>query len=516
MRRLIFLLVLLLALIPAGAAKAAPFVVSNTEDSGSGSLRAAIEAAGTDPGEDTIEIDGTGTIELESALPVITEDLAIAGPGAGSLTIEPAAATGFRIFSFSDGVTGSLRGLTISGGTSQQGGGIRNGSGALTLERVAIVGNEARDEGGTDVAAEGGGVFSEGPLTVRESVIRGNRATAVAGTTSSYARGAGVLAAGELTVERTTISGNLAEAHGEGGKHSGALGGGLRLTGGPASVELSTISGNSVRADNSLTDEARGGGLQGNALTLTGSTVTGNALFSNGGAIGADLDLDGATVVSDTIVAEPLGDAESCGAPLESGGFNLDEDDSCGFTESSDLVGVVAGLDPVLRDNGGPTPTHALLPGSIAIDRGSSFGNSTDQRGLPRPSDFADVSNKEGGDGSDIGAFELQVPPAAAGGGLPVVVSERPTDKAPPQTRIVSGPPRVTYKTKAKFRFASSEGQSHFQCKLDKKKWHGCANPFRPSVKPGRHLFKVRAIDRFGNVDPTPARFGWRVKPISG
>jgi len=90
------------------------------------------------------------------------------------------------------------------------------------------------------------------------------------------------------------------------------------------------------------------------------------------------------------------------------------------------------------------------------------------------------------------------------------------TDRTPPQTRIVSGPPRVTFKTKAKFRFASSEGESHFQCRLDKKKWHRCANPFQPSVKPGKHLFKVRAIDRFGNVDPTPARFGWRVKPITG
>src|SRR3954454_14633703 len=127
MRRLVPLLVLLSALIPAGSAKAAPFVASNTEDSGNGSLRAAIEAANTHPGEDTIELSATGAIELESALPVITEDIAVTGPGPGSLTIEPAAATGFRIFSFSDGVAALLSGLTVKGGSSQQGGGIRNG-----------------------------------------------------------------------------------------------------------------------------------------------------------------------------------------------------------------------------------------------------------------------------------------------------------------------------------------------------------------------------------------------------
>jgi len=65
------------------------------------------------------------------------------------------------------------------------------------------------------------------------------------------------------------------------------------------------------------------------------------------------------------------------------------------------------GLGP-LQDNGGPTQTHALLPSSPAIDKGSSFGSTTDQRGLPRPYDNPRIPNAEGGDGSDIGAFEKQ------------------------------------------------------------------------------------------------------------
>ncbi|HWJ43146.1 MAG TPA: choice-of-anchor Q domain-containing protein, partial [Solirubrobacterales bacterium] len=194
---------------------------------------------------------------------------------------------------------------------------------------------------------------------------------------------------------------------------------------------------------------------------------------------------------------------------------NLDDGGSCEFEAGSDLNGVAAGLDPVLKDNGGPTPTHALLPGSIALDRGNSFGETTDQRGLPRPGDFPAISNKEGGDGSDIGAFELQVPPGGGAQPAAILVDAEPGDTTPPRTRLLSGPARVGYERLATFRFASSEGQSSFRCKLDRKRWKKCRSPYRLSVRPGRHLFKVRAIDRFGNADPTPARFGWRVKPLS-
>jgi hypothetical protein len=516
MRRLIAPFVLLAVVVPAGAAQADPFTVANTKDTGDNSLRSAIEKTNNRVGPDVITIDATGVIELESALPIVEGDVVIAGPGAGSLTVEPAAATGFRIFSFGDGITASLTGLTVTGGTGPQGGGIRSGNGNLTLTRVVVTDNEARAEGGAEAGAEGGGVFSNGPLTVRESVIRGNRATAIAGTMSNYALGAGVMAWGAVTVDRSTISGNVAEAPGEGGKHSGALGGGLRVTGEPAIVDRSTISGNSVAADNSLTNEARGGGLQGVTLNLTSSTVTGNSLSANGAATGANIEFADTTLIKNTIVANAIGDDESCSTPEGSGGFNLDEDGSCGFGKSTDLAGVEAGLEP-LANNGGPTPTHALRADSAALDRGDSFGSDVDQRGLPRPSDFASISNTEGGDGSDIGAFELQVPPPAPSpSGGPVRVTEVPTDRKAPNTRIVRGPARVTFKREADFRFASSEAQSSFQCRLDKKKWRNCTSPYKRSVKPGKHVFKARAIDRFGNVDPTPARFGWQVKQLGG
>ncbi|HKI69986.1 MAG TPA: choice-of-anchor Q domain-containing protein, partial [Verrucomicrobiae bacterium] len=77
----------------------------------------------------------------------------------------------------------------------------------------------------------------------------------------------------------------------------------------------------------------------------------------------------------------------------------------------SDQVGSeVSPIDPLigpLRINGGTMPTHALLPGSPAIDQGNSFGVETDERGDSRPYDFNFVPDAPGADGSDIGAFEL-------------------------------------------------------------------------------------------------------------
>src|SRR5437879_9956404 len=89
-----------------------------------------------------------------------------------------------------------------------------------------------------------------------------------------------------------------------------------------------------------------------------------------------------------------------------------------GFTNNvnNDQVGgdAAAPLDPKLgplQNNGGSTFTHALLPGSPAIDQGSAAtGGKADQRGLPRPDDDPFIPNASGGDGTDIGAFEVQAP----------------------------------------------------------------------------------------------------------
>jgi hypothetical protein len=525
----LFLLFLCAACAQAGSAMADPYPVTNTNDSGEGSLRAAVLAANAHTGADTIPIEVTGTINLLGPLQVIFDPVAISGPGAAALEVRRDAVAGFSVFAISaDSGPSSISGLTVSngGGTSSGefslGGGVRNGEGSLTLTGVVVRDSEAVAEGGANPRAEGGGVFSDGPLTLRETVVAGNEARASGGTTLSAAFGGGVAALDALVVEDSTISGNVAEADGA-GPTTTAQGGGV-LAGAEATVSRSTISGNGVEAEGGTSqNRAQGGGIQTQEATITASTVNGNSAVSTGQAFGANLESIVSTTVSSTIVAEPLGEAGSChgGGPpgseqLSSGGFNLDEDGSCEFGQGTDLAGIGAGLEP-LAANGGPTPTHALRADSLALDRGSSFGSSADQRGLPRPVDLATRSNSEGGDGSDIGAFELQsLPSGDQPLPAPIRVSTTPGDSTAPNTRITRGPGRVTFERLAKFRFNSTESQSSFQCKVDRGRWRGCRSPFKRRVSAGRkHVFRVRAIDRFGNVDPSPARFGWRVKALS-
>lgn len=521
MRRLVRLLPLLAvatACLPVAPAAALPFPVTSTADSlDSGTLRWAVEAANVNPGPDSIPIEVTGVIELKEPLALISDSVAITGPGAGSLVIERASVSQFRIFAFDNGITSSLSGLTVRGGVAELGGGIYNSKGDLTLTGVVVTGNEASETGVAQTEALGGGIYSIGMLALRESTVRDNLVVARGGPTFATAMGGGIYAEGSLTLDRSTISNNEARAEGK-AEDVVAVGGGVQSLGEGTKIDRSTISGNWAIAAEGDALEALGGGLEGNDIRLTSSTVTANAVLSQGEALGANIGALPASLIRNTIVSNPLGLIESCAKPLTSGGFNLDEDSSCGFGAATDLEAVDPLLGP-LADNGGPTPTHALLTGSAAIDRGNSFGATTDQRGLPRPSDFVTVSNTEGGDGSDIGAFELQAPPQLASPGTRVEIVDG--DRKAPNTRIVSGPPRITFKRLAKFRFAATEAQSRFQCKVDKGRWRGCRNPYKRKVSAGahpgkKHVFRVRAIDRFGNVDKSPARFGWRVKKIGG
>ncbi|HEU4599162.1 MAG TPA: choice-of-anchor Q domain-containing protein, partial [Solirubrobacterales bacterium] len=382
-------------------AGASSYSVTNTSDSGEGSLRAAIAAANGHSGEDGVQIEVSGTIALATELPSIQEDLGIVGPGADNLTVRrSSSAAPFRIFEFLAAADGSLTGLTVADGIAATGGGISNESGSLTLTRVAVVGNEATQAFLSSVLPDGGGIYSLGPLTLSESVVSGNRATASEGIFETKARGGGIFALGELTIDRSTVSGNVAEAITEDGEIF-SRGGGIYAA--QVKIANSTISGNSALAEGGTAPEALGGGFLATGFGhLTSVTVTGNSASATQAA-GANLHLQTSGLLRNSIVSAPGGSTESCsGFPGGSGGFNLDEDGSCGLETATDLAEVVAGLDPLLKLNGGPTPTHALLAGSPALDRGSAFGSPIDQRGLPRPSDFASIGNAEGGDGSDI------------------------------------------------------------------------------------------------------------------
>ncbi len=145
----------------------------------------------------------------------------------------------------------------------------------------------------------------------------------------------------------------------------------------------------------------------------------------------------------------------------------------------------------------------SLPAGSPSIDAGDpGAGLVSDFAGAPRPVD---------GDGNgsairDQGAFEYQ-PPKPATPAPQAGPESSVADLEPPQTTIAKGPGKALAKGTAKFNFRSSEAGSTFVCKLDKRKVRGCKSPKTYSaLKPGKHKFKVWAIDAADNKDPTPAK----------
>jgi hypothetical protein len=459
MKRIAALAALVLALFPATAA-AGSFLVTSAADSGPGSLRAAIAVANTNPGPDTIAINVTGTIDLAEALPDVSDDVAIKGPGADRLTVRRASGS-FRIFRIVCCPSVTISGITIANGLAQSGAGIES-TAALVLERVVVSGNEAVAAEGMTTASEGGGILSFGSLLLRESTVSGNRAVASDGVMQTVASDGGIASHNPTLIERSTIADNVASASSATGEVR-AQGGGLALSSASTTVKNSTVSGNSAIA-------------AGGAPSI---------------AEGANLVAAPGAIVRDTIVSDPHG-ARSCAEPVASGGFNIDDGASCGFFQPTDASSTYPGLASALAANGGSTPTLALEPGSPAIDRGYAFGVAIDQRRLPRPSDFSAIPNALGGDGSDVGAFELQ-------------------DEITPSMKIETGPLPRTRRVKARFTFSSNEPGVRFECRIDRFSSFVCSSPYTRRVRRNRtHLFEVEAIDAAGNRSP-PAWRSWRV-----
>jgi hypothetical protein len=331
------------------SSRAATINVTSTADSGAGSLRDAIAAASSG---DTINISVTGTITLTGGTLTISKSVTISGPGASDLAVSGNNAA--RVFAVSSGATVGISGLTIENGATLGG---------------------------------GGGISNLGVLTVTNSIIKGN-------TTDVF--GGGISNLGMLTVTNSTVSGNSASCCNGGGIHNG---GNLTLTN-------STVSGNSVAF-------FYGGAIYNTyLLSMTNDTFSGNTA---GCCRGGGIANFGAVTVKNTILAGSLAGAncyKGGGGSFVSQGHNLSDDASCAtwFTGMGDGNSATVGLDPAgLKNNGGATPTIALLPGGPAVDAvPMSPANyctltdgisaiAADQRGVSRP----------GGSACDIGAFEL-------------------------------------------------------------------------------------------------------------
>lgn len=200
-----------------------------------------------------------------------------------------------------------------------------------------------------------------------------------------------------VTVDNSTVSNcNAAANDGGGVGNSGTL-----------TMTNCTVSGNFALL--------LGGGISNSGtLSLVSCTVTANdSSFNN--LVGGISNSAGTTTLRNTIVAGNQGvDEPNLRGSFISAGYNIIGEFGVNLPlitpttgDQFDVSDAAVLLGP-LANNGGPTSTHALGAGSLAIDKGHSSSTTTDQRGLTRPCDLADVTNATGGDGADVGAFELQ------------------------------------------------------------------------------------------------------------
>jgi hypothetical protein len=443
---------LLHGLLLAGGARAATFDVNSALDAtdaipgngvceafpGNGicTLRAAVQESNALPGIDTINLQANTTYlltlvgaenESVSGSLDFSDSANVVGAGAASTIIDGnGAVTGDRVIQVlpcirsncgNGTVVFNLSGVTLQKGRSQSGGGLYvpkisvNGGHAaaqVALTNCRVANNEGQ--------FSGGGIYSEGPFTLIDSVVADN-------STGVFGGGADFVSSDTVYVSGSTFSGN----------DSGLFGGGL-LSSGTAAVHVtaSTFSGNHA-ADT-------GGGMHiASSATVVNSTVSGNSSGNFGGGISVygTASLHNATVVGNTANADKSGTGNGGGIYVYPGGgaslFNsmLASNshltntlfvvlDDCSGTINSDGYGIVthatctinggySTAQPLLgplQNNGGPAPTHALLAGSPGIDAGDPAGckddahNSlaTDQRGLPRTV----------GGACDIGAYEVQ------------------------------------------------------------------------------------------------------------
>jgi dockerin type I repeat protein/parallel beta helix pectate lyase-like protein len=390
-------------------------VVTNTNDSGPGSLRQAL--ADADNG-DTITFNfGTrphapaiaDVITLTSGELIIDDNIIIDGPGANALVVERNnAAPNFRIFHVNSANTVTIEGMTIRNGrlVGSDGGGIFSDHSNLTVNGCDIIDNTADFFGGGIMSFGSGGTIT---LTVTNCSITGNSTGSSGGGIMNWGEGSGSNAT--LIVSNSTISGNSA-AFGAGIYNDGATGMATM------SVNNSTFSANTAGSSGGgIANDGFNGGV-GN-LTVSNSTFYKNTAFSGGGIFTFGSSGGTATVhIGNTILLTGTTGSDiditcfqpTCNNTVTSHGYNLSNQGGAGVLNATgDQINTDPMLGP-LKDNGGPTLTHAPLINSPIIDQGKrdaipSLTTNFDQRGLARP--VSDPAVVNFADASDIGAVEI-------------------------------------------------------------------------------------------------------------
>ncbi|MBA2490264.1 MAG: hypothetical protein H0V34_00670 [Gammaproteobacteria bacterium] len=407
---------LLGAMATAGSAQAAVFSVSAGDVA---ALINAINQANANGQSNTINLALNGTYTLRQSvdafngLPAITGPLVINGNGA---TLQRAAAAGtdeFRILEVQSGPL-ALSNATLRNGRSEAGGAILN-SGTLNLTNSVLTANEAVPRDG--VRGTGGAISNSGILTVLNSTVTLNSArlgggiansdfgsarvfnSILSGNTAAFGAGISNAFGSLVSVTNSLLARNVSERSG----------GGIDNFNATVRVTNSTLSANSAFSCGGLNNED-------GTVSLVSSTLTGNT----GGGL-CSFQFASASVTNSLVVNSAPGRNCQSDDDLVSAGNNLDTDGSCARlrTGGGTFRQVTAAQLKLgaLADNGGPARTHALLRGSVAIDRGSpadcgSRRTINDQRMSVRPVD----GNTDGVAVCDIGAFEFGAPLARCGG----------------------------------------------------------------------------------------------------
>ncbi len=219
--------------------------------------------------------------------------------------------------------------------------------------------------------AGGGGIYVEPGATLNLNGVTVSSSHTLAGD------GGGIFASdATLNITNSTVTGNTTPQHGAG----------ITVFGGTTNITNSTITANHNQTG------LLGGIAAFGPVNLRSSIVAGN---TNDSIVDTSPNLGGLiTSLGYNVIG-------SLGTPPNNTVYPAHPTDQVGVTDAQVNLGPLAA-------NGGPTPTHALLAGSVAIDKGHSSGSTTDQRGSIRPCDNGAIANAAGGDGSDSGAFEVQ------------------------------------------------------------------------------------------------------------
>jgi CSLREA domain-containing protein len=423
-----------------------PLVVNTIGDHNDGvcggndcTLREALQvASGRGSGNISFFGNVSGTLVLGLGALAVNGNITIAGPGGGRLAISGNQLQ--PIFAVVGG-TSQISGLTIrdgwnigntNDGTPRLGGGIYN-SATLTVSQCAfgnnfVVGANNTANGGNGGAGLGGGIYNSGTLTVDSCTF-------------------GSVTAGNIRLPGNSAGGGNGAANGlqngHGGNGGAGEGGGIfNDAGGNLTVTNCTFDNNSAIGGaggngqfGGSGGDGAGGGIynQSTIMSITSATITTNSGSGGVGGKGSNPVNHGAAgkgkggvavngcctnTVANTIIA---GDSGTNGGGLDvdgtftSSGYNLigTADHSIGFTAMGDQTGTDAAMINARLgfqgNHGGPTETIPLLYQSPALDAGKNFNLSGDQRGRARTVDVPIYPNASGGDGTDIGAVEMNL-----------------------------------------------------------------------------------------------------------